>query len=91
MLALFFYRLADGPVSACKLLPPPVAAHLLGELSRRESSDMAASVRHGFSFDQSREQFRGSDWRNTCITNSFHAQRQRKHISPALAAGPLAD
>ena len=43
---------------------------------------MATSFRRGFSFEQSRELFSGTNWRN--ITNYFVAKRQRKHINAAL-------
>ena len=81
VLALFFFRLAPQH-RASDALPSPSGAHLTGELSSRESRGMAATFRRGFSFEQSRELFSGSDWRN--ITNYFVAKRQRKHINAAL-------
>ena len=80
VLALFFFRLA--PQHRAEDLPPPSTAHLTAELSSRESRGMATSFRRGFSFEQSRELFSGTNWRN--ITNYFVAKRQRKHINAAL-------
>ena len=80
VLALFFFRLA--PQHRADDLPPPSTAHLTSELSSRESRGMATSFRRGFSFEQSRELFSGTNWRN--ITNYFVAKRQRKHINAAL-------
>jgi hypothetical protein len=84
VLALFFFRLAPQHRTTGNdaLLPLPCAAHVAAELSARESRGMAASFRRGFSFEQSRELFSGTNWRN--ITNYFVAKRQRKHINAAL-------
>ena len=80
VLALYFYRLA--PQHSEEEICPPSAAHLTGELSSRESRGMGNSFRRGFSFEQSRELFSGTDWRN--ITNYFVAKRQRKHVNSSL-------
>ena len=81
VLALFFYRLVPEH-RASNVLGPASAAMVESELSERESRGMAAAFRRGFSFEQSRELFSGTNWRN--ITNYFVARRQRKHINPAL-------
>eukprot|EP01047_Picozoa_sp_COSAG01_P038781 COSAG01_NODE_3164_length_6477_cov_6.494983_3_plen_294_part_00 len=81
VLALYFYRLAP-PHRGDILEAAPGVAHLPGELSNRESRGMARSFRRGFSFEQSREMFSGTDWRN--ITNYFVAERQRKRINSSM-------